>query len=117
MCGFYSGGDAFTPLLSINNTLYIINSPPIDGIPLQLVIPSNNTNATKFILGPVEKQYVGTAAIFCAFSFEPPVHTQTAFITIVGECVCVHVSIMCTYVYIIMCACVYVRMCVRMYVV
>ena len=71
------------PLAYINETLYGPLHPPIAGLPLQFITQSNDTNASRIIIGPVGKQFVGRTKFSCKFSVgSPPV--PTAVLTVLG---------------------------------
>ena len=90
-CGYSetSGGVyLFTPLAYINQTHYgpVPISQPIPGLPLQFIIPANDSNAIRIIVGPVGEQFVGMTKFQCRYSLIPPLRSVTAILTVLGEC-------------------------------
>ena len=88
-CGYDSSitrqlpGYVIEPLAYINETLYGPFHPSIPGLPLQFIAPVNDTNASRIIIGPVGKQFVGRTNFSCKFTvISPPV--PTVVLTVLG---------------------------------
>ena len=85
-CGYDSSdfNVVIIPLARINGTSHSFNNPPIAGLPLQFITPTNDTNATRIIVGPVSRQFIGMANFLCAYLLSPPVESMTATLTVLG---------------------------------
>ena len=86
-CGYDSTftrqtGYVLVPLAFINESLYAPISRPIAGLPLQFIAPANDTNASRIIIGPVGKQFIGMTIFSCRFLIRSSV--PTVVLTVLG---------------------------------
>ena len=74
------------PILFVNGAALIIghNLNSISGLPLQYISPSNDTNATRIIVGPVGQQVIGNTTFFCEFTSTPQINSTIATLTVLG---------------------------------
>ena len=88
-CGYDSSitrqfGYIIWPLAYINETLHGPLNRPIAGLPLQFITHSNDTNASRIIIGPVGKQFVGRTNFSCRFSVTLAPLVPTVVLTVLG---------------------------------
>ena len=49
-----------------------------------MVFNSNETNATRVILVPIEKQFSGITIFYCSITVAPPIDSLFATLTVIG---------------------------------
>ena len=88
-CGYYSIltkqiDFIIVPSARINKKSYGLSSQPIAGLPLQFIVPANDTNASRIIVGPVGEQFVGMTNFECDFPTKPLLLSTTVVLTVLG---------------------------------
>ena len=82
-CG-YTFTTPIIPIAVINGKSYIPYSQPIAGLPLQFILPANDTNAIRIIIGPVGEQFIGMTNFSCRFAIRSPPLVPTVVLTVLG---------------------------------
>ena len=84
-CG-YTLEVSIIPIAHINESYYAPwpYSQPIPGLPIQFIVSANDTNASRIILGPVGKQFIGMTKFSCYFCVSPHPVIPTAVLTVLG---------------------------------
>ena len=76
-CGYTGGFPGALPVLLVNTTSNLRDSPDIPGLPSEFITSLNDTTTNMIIIGPIGEQFIGMTNISCFYQ----VHSGSVFAT------------------------------------